>query len=164
MKTLLILRHAKSSWKDSDLDDYERPLNKRGKKDAPKMGRLLRDQELLPDFIVASSARRCRKTAEHIIQHSGFRGETRFCAELYETNAEALREFLTTLDNGLSRVLLIAHNPGLEELLETLAGEYMPLSTSALVHVELPIDSWSALRNDTRGNVLNIWQPRELED
>jgi|SRR6266850_780865 len=164
MKTLLLLRHAKSSWKDSDLDDHERPLNKRGKKDAPKMGRLLRDEDLLPDLIVSSSAKRCRKTAEHVIQTSGYRGETRICGELYEANAAKLRDFLAKLDDLISRALLIAHNPGLEELLESLVGEYTPLSTAALAQVELPIDAWSYLTSDTRGNLIKAWQPRELEE
>ena len=91
MKTLLLLRHAKSSWKDGDLDDHDRPLNKRGKRDAPRMGQLLRDQDLLPELILTSSARRCRKTAEHVIQSSGYRGETRITGELYEAGAKQLR-------------------------------------------------------------------------
>jgi len=164
MKTLLLLRHAKSSWKDSDLDDHDRPLNKRGKKDAPKMGRLLRDDNLLPDLIVASSAKRCRKTAEHVIHSSGYRCETRIHGELYEAGAEKLRAFLASLDNSISRVLLIAHNPGMEELLEPLVGAYTPLSTAALAHVELSIDSWCDLAADSRGELIKLWQPRELED
>jgi phosphohistidine phosphatase len=164
MKTLLLLRHAKSSWKDSELDDHDRPLNKRGKKDAPKMGRLLREEGLLPDLLVASSAKRCRKTAEHIIHSSGYRGESRICGELYEAGAERLRQFLSNLDGSISRVLLIAHNPGMEELLEGLVGAYTPLSTAALAHVELSIDAWRDLTADSRGKLVQLWQPRELED
>ena len=164
MKTLLLLRHAKSSWKNSDIDDHERPLNKRGKKDAPKIGRLLHDENLLPDLIVASSAKRCRKTAEHVIHTSGYRGETRICGELYEADGAKLREILSKLGEHVSRVIVIAHNPGLEELLEPLAGVYTPLTTAGLAHIELPIESWADLAGDTRGNVHNIWQPRELED
>jgi phosphohistidine phosphatase len=164
MKTLLLLRHAKSSWKDSDIDDHERPLNKRGKKDAPKMGKLLGDEALLPDLIVCSSAKRCRKTAEQVIQHSGFRGETRICGELYEADAARLCEFLTKLDDRFSRVLFIAHNPGMEELLESLTGVYTPLSTAALAHVELSIDSWANTANGTQGSLIKVWQPRELEE
>jgi phosphohistidine phosphatase len=164
MKTLLLLRHAKSSWKDSDADDHERPLNKRGKKDAPKIGRLLRDEDLLPDLIVSSSAKRCRKTADQIIEHSGYRGETRFCPELYEANAEKLRDFLSQVDDRISRLILIAHNPGLEEFLEPVVGEYTPLSTAALAHVELPLDAWADLTADSRGKLINVSQPRELED
>jgi phosphohistidine phosphatase len=162
MKTVLLLRHAKSSHKDSD--DHERPLNKRGKKDAPKMGRLLRDQDLLPDLIVCSSAKRCRKTAEQILQHSGYRGETRISSELYEADAPKLCEFISQLDTGLSRILVIGHNPGLEEFLEPLAGAYTPLSTAALAQVELAIDAWSDLAADTSGNLIKVWQPQELEE
>ena len=164
MKSLLLLRHAKSSWKDSDLDDHERPLNKRGKKDAPKMGMLLRDEDMLPDLIVSSSARRCRKTAEHVLHSSGYRGETRFSDDLYEANAGKLREYLARLDDGMGRVLLIAHNPGLEELLEALVGAYTPLSTAALAQVDLRLDSWNRLDGDSRGDLIKVWQPRELED
>src|SRR6185436_7581481 len=107
MKTLLLLRHAKSSHKDSDVDDHERPLNKRGKKDAPKMGRLLKDENLQPDLVIASTAKRCRKTAEHVIASSGFRGQTRFCGELYEAHASALIDFLAGVEDSSSRVLVI---------------------------------------------------------
>jgi phosphohistidine phosphatase len=164
MKTLLLLRHAKSSWKDNDLDDHERPLNKRGKKDAPKMGRLLRNEDLMPDLIVASSAQRCRKTAERIIENSGYRGETRFSGELYEADAGKLRDFVSRLDDRCNRVLLIGHNPGLEEFLEPLIEAYTPLSTAALAHLELPLDSWSQVNGESRGTLVRVWQPRELEE
>src|SRR5690349_7543028 len=107
MKTLFLLRHAKSSWKNSDVDDHERPLNKRGKKDAPKMGRLLRNENLLPDLIISSSAKRCRKTAEHVIHHGDYRGETRISSELYEADAAKIRDFLSKLSDAVNRVLLI---------------------------------------------------------
>jgi len=163
MKTLLLLRHAKSSHKDSD-DDHERPLNKRGKKDAPKMGRLLRDQDLLPDLIVCSSAKRCRKTAEQVLQRSGYRGETRISGELYEADAPKLREFISHLDSSVNRVLVIGHNPGLEEFLEPLAGAYIPLSTAALAQVEVAVDAWGDLAAETSGNLIQVWQPGELEE
>ena len=164
MKTLLLLRHAKSSHKDSDVDDHERPLNKRGKKDAPKMGRLLKNENLLPDLLIASTAKRCRKTAEHVIAASGYRGQTRFCGELYEAHASALVDFLAGLNGEISRVLLIGHNPGLEELLETLTGTYTPLSTAALAQVELAIENWADIRKEAVATLTKIWQPGELED
>jgi phosphohistidine phosphatase len=164
MKTLLLLRHAKSSWKDSDIDDHERPLNKRGKKDAPRMGRLLLDESMLPDLILSSSAKRCRKTAEQVIQHSGYRGETRIIGELYEANLSKLRECLAKVEETVGRLLLIGHNPGLEELLEALVGSYTPLSTACLAQVEIAINRWSDCANEPRGNLVKVWQPRELED
>jgi phosphohistidine phosphatase len=164
MKTLLLLRHAKSSWKDTDLDDHDRPLNKRGKRDAPRMGRLLRAHDLLPDLILSSTAKRCRKTAEHVIAQSGYRGETRITGELYEADAAKLRNVAAQVADSRNRLLMIAHNPGLEELLGALAGTYTPLTTAALAHLELSIDAWSDFTGQTRGTLLNIWQPGELED
>jgi phosphohistidine phosphatase len=164
MKTLLLLRHAKASASDTDLGDHERPLAKRGKRDAPKMGRLLRDENLLPDLIVSSSAKRCRKTADHVIEQSGYRGETRITGDLYEANEQTLREFLGRLDDRVSRVLLVAHNPGMEQLLQSLIGSYSPLTTAALANLELPIESWRDLNGETHATLHNIWQPQELED
>jgi phosphohistidine phosphatase len=163
MKTLLLLRHAKSSWKDSDVDDHDRPLNSRGKRDAPRMGQLLKDEQLLPDLIVASSAKRCRKTAEHVLHESGYRGETRITGELYEAGAGQIRQLLAGLPATVNRVLVIGHNPGLEEFLEQLTGSYTPLTTAALALVELPLPGWQDWRDDTRGTLARHWQPRELD-
>ena len=163
MKTLLLLRHAKSSWKDEELDDHDRPLNSRGKRDAPRMGQLIRDENLLPDVILCSSAKRCRKTAEHVIEASGYRSEMRTTGELYEADGEKLRQALASLADNPATVLLIAHNPGLEELLEALIGEYTPLTTAALAKIEIPVRNWHDLNEKTRGNLIQLWQPRELE-
>lgn len=163
MKTLLLMRHAKSSWKDSDQDDYDRTLNKRGKRDAPRMGQLLKDEQLLPDLVLASSAKRCRKTAEHVIHESGYRGETRFVAELYEADADRIAAVLESLPDHALRLLVIAHNPGLETFVEQLTGEYTPLTTAALAHVELPIELWSELAAVRSAKLVKLWQPRELE-
>src|SRR5438445_11592435 len=123
MKTLLLLRHAKSSWKDSNSEDHERRLKKRGRKEARKIGRFLTTEHLMPDTIVSSSARRCRQTAEHVIHFSDYRGEARITGELYEADAAKLREFVSKLNDQVGRVILIGHNPGLEEFLEAVVGE-----------------------------------------
>ena len=163
MKTLLLLRHGKSSWKDSELDDHDRPLHKRGKRDAPRMGQLLRDEQLLPDLMISSSAKRCRRTAELVAQAAAYRGETRITSDVYEANAERLLSFLATLSNPLQRVMLVGHNPGLEELLEALTGNYRPLSTAALAWLEIPIDTWLEINRDSHSELKHLWQPRELE-
>jgi phosphohistidine phosphatase len=163
MKTLLLLRHAKSSWKDSDLDDHDRPLNQRGRREAPRMGRLLLDENLVPDLIVASSARRARKTAEEVIRACGYRGDTRFTGELYSANRDRLRTFLGTLPAAADRVLLIGHNPALEELAESLLGAYCPLSTAALAHLKLAISAWDEISGQPAAELIRVWQPGELE-
>jgi phosphohistidine phosphatase len=163
MKTLLLLRHAKSSWKDPELDDHDRPLNKRGKADAPRMGQLLQEEGLVPDFILASSAKRCRKTAEHVIHASGYRGETRITGEIYEASAARLLELIAALEDDLERVLIIGHNPGLEELVERLTGAYSPLTTAALAQLELPVDRWRDFGGARQATLVRVWQPLELE-
>ncbi|WP_425613481.1 histidine phosphatase family protein [Anatilimnocola sp. NA78] len=163
MKTLLLLRHAKSSWKDSDLDDHDRPLNKRGKRDAPRMGQLLLDENLLPDLIVCSSAKRTRRTAELVSETSGYRGETRITGDVYEAWADRLLTTIQAFPAEASRVLLIGHNPGLEELLEAVTGNYRPLSTAALAWLEFPVDDWREINKENKAELKHVWQPRELE-
>ena len=162
MKTLLLLRHAKSSWKNPDLDDHDRPLNKRGKRDAPRMGVLLKDEGLIPDFIVSSSAKRAWRTAECAALHSGYRGEVRVTSELYEASSDRIREVIQSTADSVSRLLVVGHNPGLEALLEELTGEYTPLSSGALACLHFEMDSWNGLEEGVRGKLARLWQPREL--
>lgn len=163
MKTLLLLRHAKSSWKDSDLDDHDRPLNKRGKRDAPRMGEMLKDENLQPEFMLTSTAKRARRTAEHVAEACGFRGETRMTSDLYEGTVQQHLAVLATVPDFASSVLLVGHNPGLEDLLAVLTSECPALTTAALALIELPINQWSELAEGVRGKLLKIWQPRELD-
>ena len=163
MKTLLLLRHAKSSWKDDTLDDHDRPLNARGKEEAPRMGQLLLDEHLLPDIILSSDAKRCRRTLEKLCESALYRGETVLTNELYLAAPAAYLKLLSKSSDHISRALVCGHNPGLEELLETLVQRYEPLTTAALAHIQLPeLDRWSDLDASTRGELVKIWQPMEL--
>ena len=165
MKTLLILRHAKSSWKNAGLADHDRPLNKRGERDAPRMGSLLREEMLVPDLIISSSARRARMTVEAVVTESGYSGEVRFSRELYAAGPEAYIETLQALEDGLECVMVVGHNPDLEELLEMLSGEAEILPTAALSQVELDIDHWQDLpieADNPPGKLVALWRPREL--
>ena len=162
MKTLFILRHAKSSWKHLELADHDRPLNKRGKRDAARMGELLREDDLLPDLILSSSAKRALRTAELLIEAAGFDGELIISRDLYAHYAEAYLDPLSSLDEHYERVMVIGHNPGLEELLELLTGEWDRLPTAALAQVMLPIQRWNELDENTQGELENIWRPKEL--
>ncbi|MEW5867886.1 MAG: histidine phosphatase family protein [Chloroflexota bacterium] len=161
MKTLLVLRHAKSSWKEADLSDHDRPLNKRGKRDAPRMGELLRQEDLVPDLILSSTAKRARTTAELVAEASGYEGEIQLLRDLYAAGAEAFVEALQHVSSKYDCVMVVGHNPGLEELLEALTGDYETLPTAALGQVQLPVDEWAELREDTNGRLVSIWRPRE---
>lgn len=162
MKTLLILRHAKSSWSDESLPDYERPLNQRGLKDAPRMGILLKDYELLPNLVLSSTAKRARDTADLVIATSGYAGELRLIPELYSFLSGPYFEVLQGLPDRYERIMLIGHNPGLEELLVALTGEAASLPTAALAQVNLPIQAWGELAPDASGELINLWKPKEL--
>jgi phosphohistidine phosphatase len=163
MKTLLLLRHAKSSWKDESLDDHDRPLNDRGKKEAPRMGQLLLEEHLLPDIILSSDAKRCRRTVEKVCDAAGYRGETMLSSELYLANPATYLKVLARLSEEISRVLVVGHNPGLEELLETLVEKYEPMTTAALAHIRLAnLERWADLDSAARGELVKLWQPMEL--
>ncbi len=162
MKTLLLMRHAKSGDKDPDITDHERPLNKRGKLAAPRMGRLLKDEGLVPDFILSSSAKRARMTAEAVADQSGYEGEIRTSTDLYATGPGSFIRAFQYLPDETKRVLVVGHNPGLEELLEVLTKLVKTLPTAAVVQVDLPIQSWKELSETTQGDLVYLWKPREL--
>lgn len=162
MKTLLILRHAKSSWDNANLADHDRPLNERGKQDAPRMGRLLRDEELVPDVIITSSAERALATAEAVAVSSGYEAEITVTRRFYHADPEAYLETLRDLPDAYESALVIGHNPGLEALVEAVTGQSERMSTATLAHVRLPIIQWAELTEETEGELINLWRPREL--
>ena len=164
MKTLLILRHAKSSWKDPSLDDHERPLNKRGQRDAPRIGHLLRQESLSPDLIVSSTANRARTTAETVAGCCDYEKELQYFRDLYLADADTWIERLREISAEVQCVLIVGHNPGLEVLLELLTDEDESLPTAALAQVELPMERWMQLDRHSPGRLVALWRPRELQD
>ncbi len=164
MKTLLILRHAKSSWDNLYLSDFERPLSKRGKYDAPRMGKLLRREELVPDLIISSSAKRAMATAESVALASDYENEITFTRDLYHADPESYIEALVTVDDNVNCVMVVGHNPGIEEFVEQLSGEWERMPTAALAQIRLPINRWSELTFDSEGNLVSVWRPKELTD
>lgn len=162
MKTLLILRHAKSSWKDPTLADHERPLKKRGKRDAPRMGELIYEQDLTPDLILCSSAKRARMTAEAVAEACRYEGEINFLRDFYLADHETILHRLSDLGDEIMRVMVVGHNPDLEELLEVLTGDFERLPTAALAQITIPVVHWSELDENAEGKLVNVWYPREL--
>ncbi len=159
MKTLLILRHAKSSWKDEQIGDHDRPLNKRGRRDAPRMGELLRAAGLPPELIISSTARRARKTASKVARQCGYQGIIKLRGTLYLAPPEAYLDALHDLDDAIHRVMVVGHNPGLEQLLALLTGQQVHLPTAALAQVELDLDRWRDVHAQTRGTLIRLWRP-----
>jgi phosphohistidine phosphatase len=162
MKYLLILRHAKSSWKQPFSTDHDRPLNKRGKHDAPRMGDLLSREDLIPDLIITSSAVRAVMTAEAAAQSSGFTGDLIMSRSLYHAGTMGFIDALNGVGDEFDRVMVVGHNPGIEELLVDLAGSYERMVTAALAHIALPVESWGRLDESVQGSLLNFWRPKDL--
>jgi phosphohistidine phosphatase len=162
-KTLLLLRHAKSSWDDAQLDDCDRPLNSRGRKAATRMGRLLRGEKFKIDLVLCSTAARARETAERVFAEPS-RGPTmRYRDDLYLASAAQTVDLLSRVTELASCILLIGHNPGFEEIVAQVTGKTIHFPTAALVQIDLPIDHWSEFNQQTRGELKNVWRPRELE-
>jgi phosphohistidine phosphatase len=162
MKTLLVLRHAKSSWSDPALDDHERPLNKRGRRDAPRMGELVRQYGLIPDMVISSDAMRAQLTAEAVAAAACYSGEILLNQHLYMASPADILSVLRTAPGSAETVMIVGHNPGLEELIEQLTGEQQDLPTAALAQIVLPIEQWRDLKLSTRGTLLGQWRPKEL--
>lgn len=163
MKTLLILRHAKSDWSEPALTDHERPLNKRGRRDAPRMGRLLQEVGLAPDLIVSSTAKRACETVENLIEAADFQGDVQFTDTLYLARPDEYAAVLKRLPDAVDSVMVVGHNPGLEHLLAALTGIEDALPTAALVHMELNIPEWRQFDLQSPGTLINRWTPRELD-
>lgn len=160
MKTLYILRHAKSSWDDASLTDFERPLNARGLNAAPFMGSLMKERGLIPDTIIASPAMRAKKTAELVRKSAGVEPQISFNELIYEASVGTLVSVLSEIDNNHDSALIVGHNPGSEGLIYYLTGEIAPMPTAALAVVELNIGTWAKIDQGT-GKVKQVIRPKD---
>jgi phosphohistidine phosphatase len=161
-KRLVLLRHAKSSWDDNQLDDHDRPLNGRGRRAAAQLGRYLNEQGLAPAQVLCSSAVRARQTLE-LLQLAG-RPRILVETELYGASAGELIDRLRRVDDAVDSVMVIGHNPGIHDLAVTLSAdaEGIPsFPTAALAELTLPGDRWSDLQ--FRGATLaRVVMPKNL--
>jgi phosphohistidine phosphatase len=165
VKFLTIVRHAKSSWKEASLPDFDRPLNKRGKADAPEMGRRLAARGVKPDLVVTSPARRARRTAQVVAKELGLdKDEIVQVGAIYEAGLTTLVSLVSGLDDKADHVMLVGHNPGLTELAEHLSGEmFGNIPTGGVVGLEFDTDSWSNLKRGA-GQVLFADFPRDARE
>ena len=148
MKRLYIIRHAKSSWKDMTLDDYDRPLNKRGESNAPMMGKRLRDKKIKPDLILSSSALRAKTTAEIIAKEVKYSKEIVFKEEIYEAFPSDLHKMLKKVDDKNSVVFLFGHNPELNMLAENYVDFEENIVTCGVVEIEFDCKRWRDIDKD----------------
>ena len=146
MKTLFLIRHAKSSWDDTALPDKDRPLNDRGRRDAPKMGERLAKRDVKPSLILSSPAVRALRTAEIIAKKLDYRRKEIVVNErLYAVEADDLLDVIHQLGDKVERVMLFGHNPELTELAHRLAGEISHLPTCAVAEFRFDAKLWSKI-------------------
>jgi phosphohistidine phosphatase len=161
MKTLLLLRHAKSSWDEAGIADFERPLAPRGRKDAPRMGKTLAKRGPVPDAVVSSPAERARQTVEAFLVAAGLELQPKFDEKIYAASSETLVDVVRRLPPRRSCVLLVGHNPGFEELLARLTGSPAEMPTAALACIDFETRAWSEIR-DGGGTLRWLLAPKEL--
>ena len=161
MKTLFLLRHAKSSWTDPQLSDFDRPLNERGRRTAPLMGGVMRDREYRPEVIISSPARRANDTAMLVAGVLEQTESIQFEAGLYEADPQTLLSVVRTINDDNSSAMLVGHNPGTEGFLRLLTGKLEPMPTASLAVIELRIESWSDVSLGS-GSLKEVIRPKEL--
>ena len=158
MKTLLIMRHAKSAYPPEISDDFDRPLNKRGRADLPRIARLLAAYGPRPEVVLASAARRAHQTATGLVESLGLPASILHLDDaLYLSSPNTLTQAASDFPDSAQTGLIIAHNPGLAEWIGELTGAHISLPTAGLAAVELSIHSWQEIR---RGRLLYFVVPR----
>ena len=172
MKTLLLLRHAKSSWDDHSLDDFDRPLNQRGRQAAPRMGEWIRAHDLVPHHVLCSAARRARETWEAVAEELGQPVEATVLRSLYLAEPEGILELVQQADDGDGVVMVVGHNPGFEDLARLLTrrgkgralelpADRMPTGTLAVIRFD--VERWDELAPGG-GTLEHFVRPRDLPD
>jgi phosphohistidine phosphatase len=146
MKTLILIRHAKSSWADAASADRDRPLDDRGERDVAMMGKRLAERSAKPDLILSSPATRALATAEVIAKRLDYRRKDIVVNDrLYASTAEALLDVIQALDDKLKRVVLVGHNPEMTELAHQLSSEIGDMATCAVAEFRFDVNSWSEI-------------------
>jgi phosphohistidine phosphatase len=144
-KELFLVRHAKSSWDDSTISDHDRPLNERGYRNAPEMGRRLSDRRVSPDALISSTALRARTTAEIMADSINYpKDQIVLDRALYHASATELQEYIGGFDDAHFSVMLFGHNPGMTSLVSHLFGLPIDnLPTCGVVHLQFSAESWA---------------------
>jgi phosphohistidine phosphatase len=142
MKTLLLLRHAKSDWGADYAGDHARPLNGRGRKDAPRMGRFLAATGPLPDLCLTSTAVRARTTLQLAHAAGGWQAPIEPTADLYHASPATVRRVIEGVDDAVGTLLLTGHEPTLSETVEGFTGGLARMPTGALACIDFAVGTW----------------------
>lgn len=145
MRKLYILRHAKSSWDDPSYSDFDRPLNDRGLRTAPFMGRLMAERGIVPELTLCSPAKRAAETAALLREAAPLTTPIRHDRRIYEASPMTLLDLIGEVDEETGSVMIVGHNPGLEGLVRFLTGELHPMPTAALAGILMDVTGWNEL-------------------
>ncbi len=145
MKNIIFVRHAKSSWSNISLADHDRPLNGRGKRNAPEMGKRLHDHNILPDKMISSSAKRARGTAKRIAREIGYpTNEIVKTERLFHSNTSDIIEVIKGINNTFNTVMIFGHNPGFTACVNALSNSGISnIPTCGIASIQLRIEDWS---------------------
>ncbi len=166
MKTIILVRHAKSSWKDLSLDDFDRPLNKRGKRNAPFMGKKLKKRKIVPDLILSSPAKRARKTAVAIAKAIDYpKKKIHYNDNMYHTSAHHLLELVRHQDDKHEAIMLFGHNPEFNDFADMLLKKnpVYNIPTTGVYCISFEVDSWKKVR-EGKGKSIFFDYPKRYED
>lgn len=163
MKTLYLIRHAKSSWDDPALKDFNRPLNTRGKRDAPKMGKRLKKLKILPDLIVSSPAKRAAKTAIHIAKEIDYPVERiSFIEGLYHASSMDLLRIVQNTPSYIKSLILFGHNPGLTDFANGLCENKVDnIVTTGVYALQFEVEDWKQVKLHKKGKLLFYDYPKK---
>jgi len=161
MKTLFLLRHAKSSWQNPDLQDFDRPLNTRGLAGAELVGKFIKNQKLSFDLVLSSPAVRARETIEIVLKTAGLAPELRYDQRIYEANTLTLIEIIAQIEEEKRTVIIVGHNPGIEKMVETFTGVIAQVGTGNLIKIDLKAEKWSKAL-EGQSNLDWLVKPKEL--
>jgi len=163
MKKLYLVRHAKSSWKYPDLDDFERPLNIRGRYDAPRVGHWLKNKQIRPDIVISSPASRAAMTARIIAEIIGYPvAQISYMDQIYEGGFSELMNVISLIDERFTQAFLVGHNPGLTFLANSLGDSPVQnISTCSIFALDLTINKWKAVDKKC-GKCIFYQSPKEI--
>ncbi|MGN6491838.1 MAG: SixA phosphatase family protein [Agriterribacter sp.] len=153
MRTIVVVRHAKSSWDDISVSDFDRTLNERGKQEAPMMAQLLFNRNIPIDSFISSPAKRARKTAAYFAKQFGFSADQIVLRDaLYQAEADAFYKEIEQLDNALSNIALFSHNPGITDFVNSLstAVKVDDMPTCSIFAVQVNITKWTDFRSTSK--------------
>ncbi len=166
MKKLILFRHAKSSWDDSTISDHDRPLAEKGIKTAPIMGKFAKKEKLIPDKIICSTAVRARQTLDLFIKTAGIKVETEYNECIYSQDKTKIIKIIQSQEDALRSIMIVGHNPDLEELVEYFTGETFPypkFSTAGIAVLEFNVDSWKKVE-EKKGKLVIFKSPKMLKN